>query len=45
LAAEHAPVQLVLTGGYSEVLRGVPELGGAAWRPELVFDGLRWVLP
>lgn len=39
------PVRLVLTGGYAEALVRAPELQGAEWRPELVFDGLRWVLP
>jgi type III pantothenate kinase len=39
------PVQLVLTGGYAEALVHAPELRAAAWRPELVLDGLRWALP
>lgn len=36
--------RLVLTGGYGEVLRHMPELAHAEWRPELVFQGLQWVL-
>jgi type III pantothenate kinase len=44
LARRQQPSRLVLTGGYGEVLRHMPELAHAEWRPELVFQGLHWVL-
>lgn len=42
------PVALLVAGGYGAELvssLGAAGLAGAQWRPELVLDGLRWVVP
>ncbi len=36
---------LFLTGGYAPELMRLPQFGRASYRPDLVMDGLRYVLP